>query len=157
MSDALKTIEEYFQAFREGIARCEAAPIFQRADWLDAQNRLARLRDRCIAETTRLTRFEREVLSKVFDHDVFIQGMLVGRQIGEHVTKRGDAAIIIRTTSNAPIELNVKTSAMSYFRAERVTVVDAKGQPHDVHHLRQLKEAERRIDAAIRKARSEST
>jgi hypothetical protein len=155
MSDALKTIEECFQEFRRGIARCEAATAFDRADLLDAQNRLNRLRDRYVAKTNNLTTLEHEALSKVFDQDVFIKGMLDGRQIGEHVKKRGGA--IIRTTANAPIELHAETSAMSYFRDWRVEVSDVKGRPHEVDHLKNLKEAEMRIDAAIRTARSATT
>ena len=153
MSDALETIEEYFQEFRDGIVRCEAALQFNRADLLDAQNRLARLRDRYIAEKDDLSLFERKALSKVFEKDVFIQGMLNVRQIGEHVTKRSGGAVILRTPANAPIELDCQTSAMSYFGASRVLVGDAKGQKHQVDHFEQLKEAESRISAALRKAR----
>jgi hypothetical protein len=155
MSDALRTIEEYFQAFRDGIARCEAAPAFNRADWLDAQNRLARLRDRYVAERADLAPTQLQALSKVFDKDVFIQGMLDGRQIGEHVTKRGGG--VIGTVQNARIELDIETSAMSYFSGEQVNVLDVKGEPHEINHLEGLKEAERRIEAAIRKARKKPT
>lgn len=77
---------------------------------------------------------------------------LEARQIGEHVTKRGGAVITI--ASNAPIELDLETSALSYFAAPRVNVPDVEGQWHEINHLERLREAERRIDAAIRRARS---
>ncbi len=154
MSDALKRIEEYAQPFRDGIARCEAAAAFNMADWIDAYNRLARLRDRYDAEKDHLTPSERQALSKVFDNDVFIKGMIAVRQIGEHVTKRGGA--VITTTGNAPISLDVETSAMAYYAAPRVKVADVKGQPQEVNHLERLQEAQKRIDAAILRARSGS-
>jgi hypothetical protein len=153
MSDALKRIEEYVQAFRDGVARCAAASEFNRADWLDAQNRLARLRDRYRAEQKQLTPLERSALSRVFDDDVFIQGMINARQLGEHVT-RARPPFTIRTVDNVPIELHYETSAMSYFAAERVTVPDATGQSHDINHLEHFREAEKRIEAAIQRARA---
>jgi hypothetical protein len=86
--------------------------------------------------------------------DVFIEGMIDARQICEHVTNRGGA--VIRTTGNAPIPLDVKTSAMSYDAAPRVKVADVNGQPQDVNHLERLQEAQKRIHAATLQARSES-
>ena len=71
MSDALRRIAEYAQAFRDGIARCDPAAPFNRADWIDAYNRLARLRDRYVAEQDHLTPSERNALSRVFEKDVF--------------------------------------------------------------------------------------
>jgi hypothetical protein len=111
-----------------------------------------RLRDRYVAEGRNLTPSEHQALSKVFEKDAFIQGMIDARQIGEHVTNRGGA--VIRTTSNVPIPLDFETSAMSYYAAPRVRVADVEGQPQDVNHLERLQEAQKRIDAAILRARS---
>lgn len=149
--DSLTVIEEYFEAFRDGIVRCETASVFSQPDWMDTLNRLARLRDRFLAEKPHLTEPQRRSLSKAFEEDVFIKGMLEGRQISEHVTRRGGA--VIRTSANAPIKLDFKTSAGSYFSSSCVTVFDLQGKPHKVNHLEQAKEAERRINVAIRNAR----
>ncbi|HEY9463225.1 MAG TPA: hypothetical protein VIR54_09065 [Vicinamibacterales bacterium] len=153
MSDALERIEEYAQAFRDGIARCEGA-LFNRADLLDAYDRLSRLRDRYLKEKPHLTPTQRLALAKVFEDDRFIEGMLNARQIGEHVTKRGPV-VTIRTADNAPITFDaVQSSAMAYFAGPLVQLPDVHERLHEIDHLGQLREAEKRIDAAIQRARS---
>ena len=146
MSDALERIEQYAQDFREGVARCAAASMFKMADVLDAYNRLNRLRDRYRYEACRLTPSERHALTKVFDDDVFIRGMLEARQIGEHVTQRRPGPVTIRTVGNAPIDFDCKSSsALAYFAGPLVEMPDVDGQSHDINHLEQLREAEKRI------------
>lgn len=50
MTEGLERIEEYFDAFREAIARSRSAAAFHTADWQDAYARLSRLRDRYLKE-----------------------------------------------------------------------------------------------------------
>jgi hypothetical protein len=151
MTAGLERIEEYFQAFREAIGRCRSAAAFQAADWQDAYARLSRLRDRYLKEREALAPSERNALMKVFEQDTFIEGMMDMRQVGEHVIKRGGP--VIRTTSNVPITLDVQTSAKAMYAAPQVNLVDVRGDPHRIDHLKLLQEAEKRIDAALRNAR----
>ena len=157
MSDALERIEEYAQAFRDGVARC-AASEFNKFDVMDAYTRLTRLRDRYREEAKkgRLTPSEHRALSKVFEHDSFIEGMANIRQIGEHVIKRdADAVVTIRTADNAPIRFDaVQSSAMAVFAGPLVRLPDEHERLHEIDHLAQLRHAEQRIAAAIQRARS---
>jgi hypothetical protein len=149
---ALNRVQKYVQEFCEALARCDIASIFSSADHQDALNRLARLRDRFQAERRHLTHGEARALAKALDEDAFIQGMLDGRQIGEHVTNRRGA--VIRTPRGTPITLEAQTSAMSFFADQLVRVSDVKGNLHELDHLARLKEAEKRIVAAMRNAAS---
>ena len=72
------------------------------------------------------------------------------RQVGEHVVRRGGP--VIRTTRNAPIQLNVESSAMAVFAAPIVRLFDIERVAHDIDHLAMLEEAERRITTALSKA-----
>jgi hypothetical protein len=147
----LEKIQEYFQEFRDSINRCKTEG-FQRANFIDAYNRLARLKDRYEAENDNLTAGQQKALFKVFKDDPFIEGMLHARQIGEHVTKRSGPGPITRTAGNAAIKLDLETSAMAYFADRTVTVPDVNGEPHTVDHLAQLRVAETRVGAALERA-----
>jgi hypothetical protein len=74
--DPLNVIETYFAAFREGVKRCREAHAYVMADWLDAYGRLARLRDPFLIEQARLKPETRNELSKVFEKDTFMKGMM---------------------------------------------------------------------------------
>lgn len=150
-SEAFQRIESYFEAFRTAIEKCRTAGAFLAADWQDAYGRLARLRDRYMQEKPNLTQSERKALSKVFEHDTFTEGMMNIRQVGEHVRRRGD--FMIRTTTNTPITLDVRSSAMAVFSACTVFLPDTDGNSHRVDHLEMLKEMKKRIAAAMTKAR----
>ena len=125
MSDSLTRIEEYFEAFRVAIARCETARVFDPHDWMDIPTRYGRLRERYEKEKGRLTPSELKVLSKVFDDDDFTRGIMDIRQIAEHVTNRRGA--VIRTAGNVPIALDCQTSALSFFSNRHVKVSAKRG------------------------------
>jgi hypothetical protein len=154
MSDALDRILPYSLAFSKAIDRCRSASTsgssFDAADWEDAYNRLSRLRDRYTHEASNFTSSERKALSKVFEEDTFIEGLLNIRQIGEHVQMREEP--VIRLMTNAPITICVETSALGFFQAPIVRVPDTKGQVHSINHLQNLEEAEKRIHRAFTRA-----
>jgi hypothetical protein len=153
MSEALERILGYASAFSEWIARCRTA-TFNAPDVQDAYNRLSRLRDRYLHEKRNRTldTVEEQALRKVFEADRFIEGMLDGRQISEHVQKTsGDDTVILLTTSSR-IPLCVKTSTGSFFAVSTATVRDTTGMVYSVNHLAQLSEAEKRIQRALERA-----
>ncbi len=150
-SEAYQRIEVYFGDFRAAIEKCRMAGTFIAADWQDAYARLARLRERYKKEKTDLTRAERAALFKVFEDDTFTKGMMEIRQVGEHVKRPGNFGI--RTTSNAPITLTAESSAMAFFSASAVFLNDADGKRYRVDHLEMLEEMQKRIAAAMTKAR----
>ncbi len=152
MTSAFARVEEYFVAFQEQLGTVKTHTPFSPSALMDTVNRLARLKDRYDAERPKLSPVELGALDKVFRSDPYIAGVLESRQIGEHVTKRGGATI--RTTRNEPIELDCETSAMGFFAAREVRVVDVEGRAHNIDHVRQLEEAERRIAAALRRAKN---
>ena len=152
-SEALQRIESYFDEFCKGVKDCLTTQLFVRGDLLDAYSRLARLRDRFRAEKNNLNPSALAALSKVFENDTFIKGMMHIRQVGEHVKRRGVDDLVIWTTGNAPITLSAETSAMSMFSAFCVTVTDNLGKPHPLNHLQMLQEAEKRITKAMSKTK----
>ena len=113
--------------------------------------RLSRLRDRFKAEKHNLDPSALAALSKVFENDTFIKGMMTIRQVGEHVKKRGND-LVIWTTANKPITLGTESSAMAMFSASHVTLTDIAGNPYHLDHLQMLGEAEERITNAMSKA-----
>ena len=150
-SKALQRIEVYFEEFCTGVRDCINAEFFVRADLLDAYDRLARLRDRFKKEKNNLDPGALAALTKVFENNVFIHGMMNIRQVAEHVKKRGEE-LVIYTADNRPITLNAVLSAMPMFAASRVTLTDITGSPYHLDHLRMLREAEKRITKAMNKA-----
>jgi hypothetical protein len=151
--ESFQTLESYFEAFRSRLDECraaDAADTYVAADWQDNYARLARLRDRYREEKRHLNRAAQKALSKVFEEDTFIEGMMHIRAVLEHVTKRCDLAI--RTTENASISLNPETSARAMFSATVVNLTDVNGRPFRLDHLEMLEEAERRIGAAMTRA-----
>jgi len=153
VSEALDRILGAARAFSDGISRCRSA-TFNPPDMQDAYNRLSRLRGRYLHEKQNgnLEAIEEQALRKVFEEDRFIEGMLDGRQIGEHVQKTsGDDPVILLTTSG-PIPLCVETSAGSFFAGAIATVRDTQGMVYSVNHLAQLSEAEKRIQRALDRA-----
>lgn len=154
MSESFARIENYFVAFSEGIERCRTATTFNAADWQDAYNRLNRLRDRYVNEKPNLTPSEKAALTKVFEQDTFIEGLLNIRLIGEHVQKRTPPVIPLHT--NTPITMPVETSAGAIFDAPIVRLPDTKGQLYQTDHLRNLEEGESRISRALARAKNTS-
>jgi hypothetical protein len=146
---AIDRIVDDARAFSDGVVRCHATP-FNAADFEDAYNRLSRLRDRYLKDKFSLDLSEQQALAKVFEDDKFIEGMLNIRQVGEHVQHRTGA--VLRTTSNAPIILFSEVSAGSMFAAPVVHLRDAAGQLHLTDHLRNLEEAEKRVQRALARA-----
>lgn len=152
MTEALERIEEDVAAFRDAIVRCQSGSVFNRADLQDAYARLARVRERYLKEKKDLTDQERCALAKALEDDTFHKGMMDLRQVSEHIVKRTGPTI--RTVGNSPIELDCQTSARSAFAAPEVTLADTHGDFHQIDHLQLLHEAERRIQSALRNARS---
>ncbi len=150
-SEAFKTIKIYHERFRESIENCKKAVIFNPADCEDTYARAARVRERYMEEKANSTLGPSELnaLSKVFENDVFTQGMMNIRHVGEHVTKRGD--FIIRTTKNEAIKLPAATSAMAMFAHSTVILNDTAGKSHHISHFELLEELKQRYDAAIKK------
>jgi hypothetical protein len=153
MSEALEKIRDYAQDFSELVERfrCRSTiGTFKAADWEDAYNRLSRLRERYIREKSYLDPSERQALTKVFEEDTFIEGLLHIRQIGEHVQISGREPVVIRSLTNAPITICVETSALGFFHAPIVRVHDeTTGQLHSISHLQNIEEAEENIQRAL--------
>ena len=154
MESPLDRIAAYFVEFKQSIENCRNGSAFRSADWKEAYGALGRLRERYGFEKENLTAPQQAPLRKVFEDDPFIEGMMDFRQVAEHVIRRGGP--LIRTTSNAPIQLNEGSSAMGVFAAPVVTLHDVEKVPRRIDHLAMLEEAERRIATALAKAREAS-
>ena len=150
MDSAIDRIAAYFEEFKQSVEDCRKSPTFRPGDLKQAYSSLGRLRDRYLWEKENLTTSEIAPLRKVFEEDVFIKGLMDIRQVGEHVVRRGGP--LIRTTTNAPIQLNVESSAMAMFAAPIVSLLDVEKVAHDIDHLAWLEDALRRIAAALTKA-----
>src|SRR5690348_2262987 len=111
MSDALTKVIGASEEFFQGIERCRTASTFNAGDYKDAYNRLNRLRERFLHEKFSLNPSEREALEKVFEKDVFIEGLLKGRTIGEHIK----ISRPVMMKGNQTIPLVAETSAGYYF------------------------------------------
>jgi hypothetical protein len=153
--EALDRIVLYFDEFCQAVNDCRTANSFRSADWKEAYGALGRLRDRYLHEEKNLAPSQQAALSKVFDNDTFIEGMMDFRQVSEHVIRR-EPGPLVRTPANAPIQLTVESSAMAVFSAPIVTLPDVNKIRRTINHLDWLAEAERRIGAALQKARSSS-
>ena len=151
MSEAFNIIVRYFNEFSRGVDTYLVTQPYDPAVCKDAYNRLSRLRDRYVSEKARLGPSERAALAKVFEDDPFIEGMMDARQIGEHVTKRQNDAVI-RTISNAPIFLTAESSALAVFDGPIIKLPDTNQTTHTVNHTEQLIEARKRVKAAIDRA-----
>ena len=152
MSEGLDRILDDKRDFSAAITRCKNV-TFNSADVKDAYNRLSRLVDRYHHEKDNRTldSGEEQALHKVFEDDVFIKGMLDGRQIGEHVVKReGRGQPVIYLKGNIPVPLVAQTSAGGLFAEPIYIVPDDQGT--EVNHLDQLTEAEKRVEKAFTRA-----
>jgi hypothetical protein len=147
VTEGFTWVRKYFDEYCQGVENCRAAdpatPVVLKA----AYGALHRLRDRYEHEKKGLDEKERMALEKVFEHDVFIKGLMNIRQIGEHVIHRKGATLF--TLANTQFTLPVQTSAGMMFASRLVTVDDTNGVRHTVDHLKYLAEAERRIGKAI--------
>jgi hypothetical protein len=150
VTDGFERVLKDFDEFCQSVEKCRAVNPPEPVDLKAAYGALNRLRERYEHEKDNLNKGERTVLKKVFEDYVFLEGLMDIRQIAEHVIKRKDA--VIYTTGNAPITLQVKTSAGAMFAGSRVTVYDTSGAPHTVDHLNNLETAERRIKDGIARA-----
>jgi hypothetical protein len=155
VESALDRIAAYFVEFKQSIENCRNGSTFRSADWKEAYGALGRLRGRYGFEKENLTAKQQAPLRKVFEDDPFIEGMMDFRQVAEHVVVRRGGPLI-RTTSNAPIQLNEGSSAMAVFAAPVVTLDDVEKVPRRIDHLVMLEEAERRTATALAKAREVS-
>ena len=81
-------IEKAFEEFRSKVEQCRDATKSDMADIQDAYSRLVRLRERYKHEALGLSAAAKQALSKVFDHNAFIESMGNVRVIGDHVTSR---------------------------------------------------------------------
>lgn len=149
-------IVQYFEEFCAGLKRCQEAETFVRADLLDVYERLARLRERFIFEKEHktLTNSEEHALSKVFQKDTFMKGLMNTRTIGAHVTQRSGEPVLY-TRSNTPMTITASSSAMAVFSEPVVTLIDKEGRPGRVDHLERLLEAQRRIKKVLDRAQQE--
>jgi hypothetical protein len=155
MSEALERIRRLAQDFTELVERCRicntiAVPI-KTADLQDAYSRLNRLRERYIREKKYLTASEHQALSKVFEHDTFIEGLITIRVVGDHVEQRTNP-VVIYTRANVPLEFCVETSAMAVFAGPIVRLPDIHGQSQTINHLENLLEADKRVQKALARA-----
>jgi hypothetical protein len=86
------------------------------------------------------------------DEDPFIESMLANaRQLGEHMDRRGKQ-VEIRLANNAAIRFPAEVSAQPFFAAAVVKLTDVHGKVHFLDHVVQLREAQRRVKAALRRA-----
>jgi hypothetical protein len=150
MTEALERIRDDFRDFSDGISRCRTPP-FTAADIKDAYARLSRIKERYDHEKGKraLDALELQAFRKVFEDDRFIEGMLNGRQIAEHVTKRIGGGPVLYTPGIYPVPLSVQTSARAFFADHIYRAIDAQGHVTFFNHLDQLEEAKRRIESAI--------
>jgi hypothetical protein len=150
VTDGLRRVLKDFEEFCQSVENCRAVSSSKPVELKAAYGALSRLRERYKLEKDNLDDGERTALKKVFEDDVFMEGLMDIRQIAEHVIKRKDP--VIYTTGNAPITLLAKTSAGVMFAGSSVTVYDTSGSPHRVDHLNNLETAERRIRGSIARA-----
>jgi len=153
-TDALNRVERDYEAFSEGVARCQGAPSYTPADYQDAYERLYRLKQRFMKEqkAKSLGQSEYKALSKVFEKDRFIDSLLDIRNVSAHVLKGGDLAI--STKDNELFNLPIETSAGALFAESRPVMNDISGEPRSVDHQKILEEAKRRVERAICKAKT---
>lgn len=152
-SEGFRQIEAYYEAFCKGIERCRNATTFDPADLQDAYNRLNRLLGRYEQEKHYIAESQRNHLRKVFEDDAYIEGLGKIRTISEHVTRRSRDTLMIAATDRNLIEVDPEVSAMAIFTGPVASVPDIHGTQWSLDHLSILEEAERRIGAAISKAR----
>ena len=144
-------IVRYAQRFFDAVDRCAAATAHNEADLADAYNRLNRTRERYRKQKTSLNERQRAALDKVFVNDLFIQRLLSGaRQLGEHMDKHG-ATVEIRTPKNEPMIFPIQVSALPFYGGAVVRLPDIHGVVRKIDHLAFLREAERRIRAALQR------
>ncbi len=148
-SQALKNIEDYFGKFRDKVG--DLAQSSDTGTCEDVYGRLGRLKDRYLLERGNLTRSERRALSKVFEDDGFIDGLIERRNVSEHSKRPGN--YVTRTLSGRPIELTSGSSAYSWFPSQIVNVQDVHGEWHRFDHSKDLEAAKRRIAKAIDRAK----
>lgn len=154
MSEALTRILNDARDFSDKIKECRSATSFIAADYRDAYGRLGRLRERYRKErdARTLDPVEAQALHRVFEDDVFIKGVLDGRQISEHIQKRSGGGPVVPLMTNRSVPLSAETTVGSFFAAAVVLVPDPQGKIYYVNHLEQLEEAERRIQRALDRA-----
>jgi hypothetical protein len=138
------------------VEACRSAESFRPIDWKAAYGALGRVRERFLHEKKNLAPAQQAALQKVFEEDVFIKGMMALRQVSEHVThvRRDAPGPRISTIQNAPIQLTVESSAAAAFSVAVPVLRDVMNKPHAIDHLKMLEEAQRRICAALVRARS---
>ncbi len=156
-SDALQIIEEKFREFCAQIERCRTAQPVDLADLQDAYSRLARLRVRYEREKDQrnLNRSELEPLSNVFEHNIFIEGLMNIRNVGDHVEKH--ESFRVSTPDKQTWTFEPGSSARSFFdsaapNVAAPNVVDSAGISRRIEHVNWLGEAEKLIASAIARA-----
>jgi len=151
-SEGLKIIKSYAESFHESVEKFTRAQVFNQADCEDAYARAARARERYLEEkrSSALNNGELTPLSRVFENDVFTEGMMNIRHVGEHVIRREE--FIIRTPGGEPIKLSTATSAMAMFAGFTVTLNDTGGKPHQIDHRILLCTLDERYSKAIKNA-----
>lgn len=153
MTDRFDRIEKAFEDFRSKVEECRDDPNSDMADILDAVNRLDILRNRFKHEAyvaRSLNSTAMEALQNVFERNTVIEGLLKSRVIGHHVT--GD--LHLYDIDHSPFELSASTSGATLYARPCVTVLDTKGESHDIDHLKSLTKAVAYIARAIAKAKA---
>ena len=145
-NDALKRINNDYQEFIRGVERCETEE-FDPANVKDAIMRFSRLRERYLSEKTNLNTAACKALSKVFEEDKFVAGMMDLRQVTEHVKKRDGVELV--TEGNVPILLDADTSVGAVFYGPIVYLTRADGEQEKIDHLKRLLELKKRVSKAI--------
>jgi hypothetical protein len=148
--DPFDLIVRYAQDFFDLVDQYAATTPHNPALLADAYNRLNRARERYGKMEDALSEHQRVALDKVFQQDVFITRLLSGaRQLGEHMDKDG-ASVEIRTPHNQPMHFEV--SALPFYGGAVVHLPDVQGVMRSIDHLAFLREAERRVRDALRRA-----
>ena len=150
LTDALKRIEGDFQDFCSEIENCRQsnAP----ADYRDGYGRFGRMFDLHEREETKrnLSQSEYKILDNAFKNDGFIKGVMILRNVSEHVEV---ADLTIHTNKNVPVTLINGSSAAAVFSAPIVPLCTTAGDVYRLNHLEMLTEAKTRIQRAITKAK----
>jgi hypothetical protein len=152
-NSALGRIEDYFDFFCYLYEKHKGLKEYKPKDIEGLYASLYRVKERYLAEQDRLLIPERDALSKVFEYDNFIKGIMNIRLVAEHAKRNKNYEICY--PNNSSILLTPQTSPHAMFCGHEVIVEDCFGGPHKIEHIKFLDEAQFRIKRAIKRAKKE--
>jgi hypothetical protein len=153
-SHAFALISQDAQDFFDLVERLATASAYNAADYKDGYTRFNRVRNRYDETKSDLKASEREALKKVLEEDGFTRDALSIRVIADHRTNRKGANVPLFTRGSEP--LAATTSVASVFRNRRVPVPTRTNSIVYMNHLQILRELERGLRDALRRATESS-